>query len=81
MAVACLRQSRASGQETDEDHRMKTPSKIQQNQDPARKERPLLSKLLRKKPAMERRRAEDADEIDERELDKISGGRIYRIDI
>ena len=34
----------------------------------------------KQQPVLERRQAEDRDEIDERELDKISGGRIFRVD-
>jgi len=48
---------------------------------PPRPVRSLLSRFGRRKPATERRAVDTQDEIDERELDKISGGRIHRIDI
>jgi hypothetical protein len=34
----------------------------------------------KQRPVLDRRRLEDGDEIDERELDKISGGRMFRVD-
>jgi hypothetical protein len=60
---------------------MKPPTEQKREQDTPQAKRTLLSRLTRKKPTTERRRADDQDEIDERELDKISGGRIHRIDI
>lgn len=60
---------------------IKKPTEPKRDQDAAHGKRSLLSRLGQKKPATERRRTDDQDEIDERELDKISGGRIHRIDI
>lgn len=60
---------------------MKTPDDTRKDEAPPRQSRTLLSRLGRRKPATDRHHGEDLDEIDERELDKISGGRIHRIDI
>ncbi len=60
---------------------IKKPTEPKRDQDGAHGKRSLLSRLGQKKPTTERRRTDDQDEIDERELDKISGGRIHRIDI
>lgn len=60
---------------------IRKPPEPKRDQDGTRDKRSLLSRLGQKKPPTERRRTVDEDEIDERELDKISGGRIHRIDI
>lgn len=60
---------------------MKTPTNHRQDKDEAKPRQPLLQRLVRKKPSTERRRSDEMDEIDERELDKISGGRIHRVDL
>lgn len=59
----------------------KKPTDPKRDQDGSHGKRSLLSRLGRKKPDTDRRRTDEQDEIDERELDKISGGRIHRIDI
>jgi hypothetical protein len=42
--------------------------------------RPILPKFGKKKTTTIRRPSEDLDEIDERELDQVAGGRMYRVD-
>ena len=60
---------------------MKNPKEPKRDQDIGVVRRSLLPSFGRKKTVTERRRIEDHDEIDERELDKVSGGRIYRVDL
>ena len=60
---------------------IKKPTEPKRDQDGVDGIRSLMSRPGQKKPTTERRRTDDQDEIDERELDKISGGRIHRIDI
>lgn len=51
-----------------------------ENEAEAVRRRPSLSKLGKKKPTTIRGPTEEQDEIDERELDQVSGGRMHRVE-